>query len=43
MPLAMDGAFETAELPPLLPRLLVPLRQRWWLMPAGLRCCWCWC
>jgi hypothetical protein len=35
MPLAMDGALDSAISPPLLPRLLAPLRQRWWLMPAG--------
>ena len=38
MPGPMDGARETDELavlPPLLPRLLGPLRARWWWMPAG--------
>lgn len=40
MPWLMHGATnidaETPVLaPPLLPRLLAPLRQRWWLMPLG--------
>lgn len=31
----MDGAVFIESQPPLLPRLLAPLKKRWWLMPAG--------
>lgn len=35
MPLTMDATGEIESQPPLLPRLLAPLKRRWWLMPAG--------